>query len=62
MNESIDPIATQQAWEQGTAALMNLAKAMGDYYRELRAAGMDKREAFTLVQDYQRIMLTSGRG
>lgn len=56
-----DPIATQQAWEQGAAALMNLAKAMGDYYRELRANGLDKKEAFILVQDYQRIMLTSGK-
>jgi len=52
-----DPIATQQAWEQGAAALLNLARAMGDYYRELRASGFDKREAFLLVQEYQRIML-----
>ncbi len=52
-----DPVATQQAWEQGAAALLNLARAMGDYYRELRASGFDKREAFLLVQEYQRIML-----
>ena len=52
-----DPVATQQAWEQGAAALLNLARAMGDYYRELRASGFDKREAFLLVQEYQRIMI-----
>lgn len=39
-------------------AMAGVAEILGDYYRELRKNGFSRRDAFTLVRDYHRTLVT----
>lgn len=45
-------------WDQAQAALHEVARAVAEYHRGLRANGFGRREAMTLTRDYQRVLLT----
>lgn len=40
-------------FEQGEAAIMNFAKMVGSYHKQLMAEGFTPEQAFELTRDYQ---------
>lgn len=55
--ERNDPLHTQQIFEQGEAAVINMAKLLGSYYKTLLEEGFTQDQALDLVLAYQTIML-----
>lgn len=51
------PEEANQAFEQGHAAMMNMAKLIADYFKELMKNGFSRKEAMDLVIEYQMIIL-----
>lgn len=56
MPEENNPINTVHAFEQGEAALLDLAKLLGSYMNQLLIEGFLREEAFELVSKYQDVI------
>lgn len=52
-----DPEATIHAFEQATAALLNMAVALGDYFKKLQEQGFSRDETFGLTVACQTALL-----
>ena len=58
----IDPERTIHDFEQATAAVLNAAVMLGDYFKKLMAEGFTRDEAFELIVNYQTILFTRVAG
>jgi len=50
-------LAANAVLDQVTESIVNFAKILGPYFRELLEQGFDRDEAMEIVLDYQNLML-----
>lgn len=57
MMHTPSPDNTQQIFEQGEAALLNMARVLGSYYAELLKQGFTPAQAMVIVSEYHQSVL-----
>ena len=60
MEEKEESLGMQAAMEQGEEGLLQMAKIMGTYFKELRKQGFSRYEAFQMIRDFSNRTLKRG--